>query len=72
MKLQNIIHEYNRYIQKSKSRRGYLSDKVAQMEMERAELKSSLEEIKDIKSALERNQLELQTEVTNLKWELPL
>lgn len=67
VKLQNIFHEYERSIQKARSRHGYLADKVNQLEMERAELKSSLEEVKDVKSGLERNQLELQTEVTNLK-----
>ncbi|XP_031724441.1 ankyrin repeat domain-containing protein 26 isoform X2 [Anarrhichthys ocellatus] len=70
VKLQNIFHEYERSIQKARSRHGYLADKVSQLEMERAELKSSLEEVKDLKSALERNQLELQTEVTNLKFQL--
>lgn len=67
VKLQNIFHEYERSIQKARSRHGYLADKVSHLEMERAELKSSLEEVKDLKSALERHQLELQTEVTNLK-----
>lgn len=67
VKLQNIFHEYERSIQKARSRHGYLTDKVSQLEMERVELKSCLEEVKDVKSALERNQLELQTEVTNLK-----
>ncbi|XP_040894532.1 ankyrin repeat domain-containing protein 26 isoform X2 [Toxotes jaculatrix] len=70
VKLQNIFHEYERSIQKARSRHGYLADKVSQLEMERAELKSSLEEVKDVKSALERNQLELQTEVTNLRFQL--
>ncbi|KAF7662436.1 hypothetical protein LDENG_00236180 [Lucifuga dentata] len=70
VKLQNIFHEYERSIQKTMSRHGYLTDKVTQLEMERAELKSSLEEVQDVKSALERNQLELQTEVTNLKFQL--
>ncbi|XP_071349150.1 ankyrin repeat domain-containing protein 26 isoform X2 [Trachinotus anak] len=70
VKLQNIFHEYERSIQKARSRHGYLADKVSQLEMERAELKSSLEEVKDVKSALERDQLELQTEVTNLKFQL--
>lgn len=69
VKLQNIFHEYERSIQKARSRHGYLADKVSQLEIERADLKSSLEEVKDVKSGLERNQLELQTEVTNLKWE---
>ncbi|KAL7402451.1 hypothetical protein ABVT39_015130 [Epinephelus coioides] len=70
VKLQNIFHEYERSIQKARSRHGYLADKVSQLEMERSELKGSLEEVKDIKSALERSQLELQTEVTNLKFQL--
>ncbi|KAF3688561.1 Ankyrin repeat domain-containing protein 26 [Channa argus] len=70
VKLQNIFHEYERSIQKARSRHGYLSDKASQLEMERTELRASLEEVKDVKSALERNQLELQTEVTNLKFQL--
>ncbi|XP_026167947.1 ankyrin repeat domain-containing protein 26 isoform X7 [Mastacembelus armatus] len=70
VKLQNIFHEYERSIQKARSRHGYLVDKANQLEMEQAELKNSLEEVKDVKSALERNQLELQTEVTNLKFQL--
>ncbi|CAK6950959.1 ankyrin repeat domain-containing protein 26 [Scomber scombrus] len=70
VKLQNIFHEYERSIQKARSRHAYLADKVSQLDIERAELKSSLEEVKDVKSALERNQLELQTEVTNLKFQL--
>ncbi|KAI4825374.1 hypothetical protein KUCAC02_021057, partial [Chaenocephalus aceratus] len=70
VKLQNIFHEYERSIQKARSRHGYLSDKVSQLEMERAELNSSLEEVKEVKSALERSQLELQSEVPNLKFQL--
>ncbi|KAK2842567.1 hypothetical protein Q5P01_012767 [Channa striata] len=70
VKLQNIFHEYERSIQKARSRHGYLADKVSHLEVERSELRTSLEEVKDVKSALERNQLELQTEVTNLKFQL--
>ncbi|CAJ1056229.1 ankyrin repeat domain-containing protein 26 isoform X12 [Xyrichtys novacula] len=70
VKLQNIFHEYERSIQKARSRHGYLTDKVSQLEMEKSELKTVLEEVKDVKSALERNQLELQTEVTNVKFQL--
>ncbi|MEQ2291966.1 hypothetical protein AMECASPLE_018264 [Ameca splendens] len=69
-KLQNIFHEYERSIQRVRSRHGYLAEKVSQLEMERAALRSSLEEVKDVKSLLERNQLELQTEVTHLKFQL--
>lgn len=67
VKLQNIFHEYERSIQKARSRHGSLADKVCQLELERAELNIVLDEVKDVKSALERNQLELQTEVTNLR-----
>lgn len=67
VKLQNIFQEYERSIQKVRSRYGYLADKLSHLEVEKAELKCSLEEVKDLKSALERQQLELQTEVTNLK-----
>ncbi|XP_028287089.1 ankyrin repeat domain-containing protein 26 [Parambassis ranga] len=70
VKLQNIFHEYERTIQKERSRLGYLTEKVSQLEMEKVEMKNSLEEVKDLKSALEHNQLELQTEVTNLKFQL--
>ncbi|XP_029009233.1 ankyrin repeat domain-containing protein 26 isoform X2 [Betta splendens] len=70
VKLQNIFHEYERSIQKARSRHGYLSDKVNQLEMERADLRTSLEEVKDLKSDLDRHKLELQTEVTNLKFQL--
>ncbi|XP_038126807.1 uncharacterized protein LOC119773752 [Cyprinodon tularosa] len=69
-KLQNIFHEYERAIEKVKSRHGYLEEKVSHLEMEREALKGSLEEVKDAKSLLERNQLELQTQVTNLKFQL--
>ncbi|XP_037539680.1 ankyrin repeat domain-containing protein 26, partial [Nematolebias whitei] len=69
-KLQNIFHEYERSIRKERSHREYLTDKVKQLEMERTELKSSLEEIKDAKALLDHNQLELQTEITNLKFQL--
>uniref|UniRef100_A0A3P8VH28 Uncharacterized protein n=1 Tax=Cynoglossus semilaevis TaxID=244447 RepID=A0A3P8VH28_CYNSE len=70
VKLQNIFHEYERSIQKARSRHGSLADKVCQLELERAELNIVLDEVKDVKSALERNQLELQTEVTNLRFQL--
>lgn len=66
-KMQNIFHEYERSIQKLRSRHGYLSEKVNQLEAERTSLKGLLEEVRDAKSLLERNQLEVQTELTNIK-----
>ncbi|XP_061898756.1 ankyrin repeat domain-containing protein 26 isoform X6 [Entelurus aequoreus] len=70
VKLQNIFHKYERSIQKAKSRHAYFADKVSLLETEKVQLRSSLDEVKDVKSALERNQLELQTEVTNLRFQL--
>ncbi|XP_054633483.1 ankyrin repeat domain-containing protein 26 isoform X2 [Dunckerocampus dactyliophorus] len=70
VKLQNIFHKYERSIQKAKSRHAYFADKVSLLESEKAQLRSSLDEIKDVKALLERNRLELQAEVTNLKFQL--
>ncbi|XP_057693531.1 ankyrin repeat domain-containing protein 26 isoform X2 [Corythoichthys intestinalis] len=70
VKLQNIFHKYERSIQKAKSRHSYYADKVSILETEKTQLKCSLDEVKNVKSALERNQLDLQTEVTNLKFQL--
>ncbi|XP_061750566.1 ankyrin repeat domain-containing protein 26-like isoform X7 [Nerophis ophidion] len=70
VKLQNIFHKYERSIQKAKSRHAYFADKVSLLETEKVQLRSSLDEVKDVKSTLERNQLELQTEVTNLRFQL--
>nr|XP_057931201.1 ankyrin repeat domain-containing protein 26 isoform X6 [Doryrhamphus excisus] len=70
VKLQNIFHNYERSIHKAKSRHAYFADKVSLLETEKVQLRSSLDEIKDIKAVLERSRLELQTEVTNLKFQL--
>ncbi|XP_017160784.1 ankyrin repeat domain-containing protein 26 isoform X6 [Poecilia reticulata] len=69
-KIQNIFHEYERSIQKLRSRHGHLSDRVNQLEAERTSLKGLLEEVRDARSLLERNQLEIQTELTNIKFQL--
>ncbi|XP_071059462.1 ankyrin repeat domain-containing protein 26-like [Pseudochaenichthys georgianus] len=45
-------------------------DKVSQLEMERGGVEQLSGGSKDVKSALERNQLELQSEVPNLKFQL--
>ncbi|XP_019748855.1 ankyrin repeat domain-containing protein 26 isoform X3 [Hippocampus comes] len=70
VKLQNIFHKYERSIQKAKSRHSFFADKVILLETEKAQLRHSLDEVKDVKSALERTQLDLQTEVTNLRFQL--
>ncbi|CAL8260869.1 unnamed protein product [Merluccius merluccius] len=70
VKLQNIFHEYENSIQKARGRHGHLSHKVSQLEGERRELSGTLEDLREAKSALERQQLELQTEVDNLRFKL--
>lgn len=67
IELQNIIYKYNHSIQKEKYRSANLANKVSYLEMEKTELKSSLEEVKCDRTGLELNQLELQAEVRNLK-----
>lgn len=67
IELQNIIHKYYHSIQKEKYRSANLVNKVSYLEMEKAELKSSLEEVKSDRTGLELNQLEMQAEVRNLK-----
>lgn len=67
IELQNIIHKYHHSIQKEKYRSANLVNKVSYLEMEKTELKSSLEEVKSDRTGLELNQLELQAEVRNLK-----
>lgn len=67
IELQNIIYKYYHSIQKEKYRSANLVNKVSYLEMEKAELKSSLEEVKSDRTGLELNQLELQAEIRNLK-----
>lgn len=67
IELQSIIYKYSHSIQKEKYRSANLVNKVSYLEMEKTELKSSLEEVKSDRTGLELNQLELQAEVRNLK-----
>ncbi|XP_031657129.1 ankyrin repeat domain-containing protein 26 isoform X6 [Oncorhynchus kisutch] len=70
VKLQNMFHEYERTIQRERGRHGHLSDKVSQLEVEKRELMASLEESRDSKQALDHRQLELDTDLNNLKFQL--
>lgn len=67
VKLQTMFHEYECAIQREKGRCSRLSDKVSQLEEERANLKQVLEETRDVKSILEHRQVDLETELKNLK-----
>ncbi|KAJ8395685.1 hypothetical protein AAFF_G00029220 [Aldrovandia affinis] len=70
VKLQNMFHEYERTIQRERGRYGLLADKVSQLEEERAELRRALEETREGRSILERRQVELETDLNNLKFAL--
>ncbi|KAG9328867.1 hypothetical protein JZ751_010097 [Albula glossodonta] len=70
VKLQNMFHEYERTIQRERGRYGLLADKVSQLEEERAELRRSLEEAREGRALLERQQLELETDLNNLRFAL--
>lgn len=67
VKLQNMFHEYEHTIQRERNRHGRLAEKVTQLELERGQLMIAMEEIRDTKSALEHRQLELDTDLNNLK-----
>nr|XP_023686910.1 ankyrin repeat domain-containing protein 26-like isoform X2 [Paramormyrops kingsleyae] len=70
VKLQTMFHEYECTIQREKGRCSRLSDKVSQLEEERANLKQVLEETRDVKSTLEHRQVDLETELKNFKFVL--
>lgn len=67
VKLQNMFHEYERTIQRERDRHGRLADKTSQLEQERNELRSLLDEMRSNKSSLEHLKLELETDTNNLK-----
>ncbi|KAK7117213.1 hypothetical protein R3I94_022693 [Phoxinus phoxinus] len=68
VKLQNMFHEYERTIQRERDRHSRLADKTSQLEQERNELKTLLDEIRGSKSSLEHLRLELETDMNNLKF----
>nr|XP_015207761.1 PREDICTED: ankyrin repeat domain-containing protein 26-like [Lepisosteus oculatus] len=70
VKIQNMFHEYERTIQKERGRYNLLNDKVRQLEEERRELRKSLENTREGKSSLEHRQVELETDLNNLKFVL--
>uniref|UniRef100_A0AAY4B1I5 Uncharacterized protein n=1 Tax=Denticeps clupeoides TaxID=299321 RepID=A0AAY4B1I5_9TELE len=58
VKLQNMFHEYERTIQRERSRYGRQADKLHQLEQERAELRLLLGETRDSQSNLEHCKVE--------------
>ncbi|XP_062316977.1 ankyrin repeat domain-containing protein 26 [Osmerus eperlanus] len=70
VKLQNMFHEYERTIHRERGRHARLADKLSQLEGESGELRGALEDVRDLKSGLEHKQLELETDLNNLKFQL--
>ncbi|XP_028813701.1 ankyrin repeat domain-containing protein 26 isoform X10 [Denticeps clupeoides] len=68
VKLQNMFHEYERTIQRERSRYGRQADKLHQLEQERAELRLLLGETRDSQSNLEHCKVELETDINNLRF----
>ncbi|XP_057185653.1 ankyrin repeat domain-containing protein 26 isoform X4 [Triplophysa rosa] len=68
VKLQNMFHEYERTIQRERDRHGRLAEKTSQLEQERGELRTLLDEMRSSKSSLEHLKLELETDMNNLKF----
>lgn len=67
VKLQNMFHEYERTIQRERDRHGRQAEKTSQLELERSELRTLLDEMRSGKSSLEHLKLELETDMNNLK-----
>ncbi|KAJ8261949.1 hypothetical protein GJAV_G00160340 [Gymnothorax javanicus] len=70
VKLQNMFHEYERTIQRERGRYSLLADKVSRLETERTELRRALEVSREGRSVLERREVELETDLNNLKFAL--
>ncbi|XP_058883300.1 ankyrin repeat domain-containing protein 26-like isoform X3 [Acipenser ruthenus] len=68
VKIQNMFHEYERTIEREKGRYSMLSDNIAQLLNERKELQKALEDIQEVKSTLEHQQVEWETDLNNQKF----
>ncbi|XP_064418014.1 ankyrin repeat domain-containing protein 26 [Latimeria chalumnae] len=70
LKIQTMVHEYERALEREKSRYALQSEKVAQLENERKELQGTLEETREMKSVLEHKKVEWETDINSLKFTL--
>ncbi|MBN3288615.1 ANR26 protein, partial [Polyodon spathula] len=68
VKIQNMFHEYERTIEREKGRYSLLSDNIAQQVKERKELQKALEDIQEVKSTLEHQQVEWETDLNTQKF----
>ncbi|XP_034286937.1 ankyrin repeat domain-containing protein 26 isoform X6 [Pantherophis guttatus] len=68
LKIQNIFHGYERLIEHEKGRYTQLLEKVKKFENQRNEWQKNLEDLKDMKSILDHQKVQYESEITNLKF----
>ncbi|XP_070802709.1 ankyrin repeat domain-containing protein 26 [Pituophis catenifer annectens] len=68
LKIQNIFHGYERLIEHEKGRYTQLLEKVKKIENQRNEWQKNLEDLKDMKSILDHQKVQYESEITNLKF----
>ncbi|XP_042324779.1 ankyrin repeat domain-containing protein 26-like isoform X5 [Sceloporus undulatus] len=70
LKLRNIFHGYERLIEHEKGCYTHLSGKVKKLQNEKKEQQSILEEMRELKSILDQQQLERESDISSLKFSL--
>uniref|UniRef100_A0A7M4EW92 Ankyrin repeat domain containing 26 n=1 Tax=Crocodylus porosus TaxID=8502 RepID=A0A7M4EW92_CROPO len=70
LKIQNILHGYERLIEREKGRYTQLLGKVRKLENENRELQLTLEETRELKSRLDHQKMEWESDVSSLKFTL--
>ncbi|XP_018429440.1 PREDICTED: ankyrin repeat domain-containing protein 26-like [Nanorana parkeri] len=67
LKIQNIIHEYERVIEKEHRRHALLAQEVKKLREERKELQQMTEKNRELKSLLEYNKVDWDSDVSGLR-----
>ncbi|XP_026504512.1 ankyrin repeat domain-containing protein 7 isoform X4 [Terrapene carolina triunguis] len=70
LKIQNLLHGYERLIDREKGRYTQLLGKVRKLENEKRELQTVLEETRELKSMLDHQKMEWESDVSSLKFTL--
>ncbi|XP_069484049.1 ankyrin repeat domain-containing protein 26 isoform X2 [Ambystoma mexicanum] len=70
IKIQNIVHEYERLIKKENGRYELLLSKVKTLESERKELQKVIEETREMKSLLEHQKVEWESDLNSVRFTL--
>uniref|UniRef100_A0A8C8RCQ4 Ankyrin repeat domain-containing protein 26 n=1 Tax=Pelusios castaneus TaxID=367368 RepID=A0A8C8RCQ4_9SAUR len=70
LKIQNLFHGYERLIEREKGRYTQLLGKVRKLENEKKELQAVLEETRELKSMLDHQKMEWESDFNSLKFTL--